>query len=314
MHGFLQQIEGIDFENKVKMGIRNNRYDAMVPTVTGALRLPGRVHQAEARLLRAHTNRKIKFTLPGPMTIVDTLADRYYGDRNDDGLRLRRAAERGGTRAGSGRRGRHPVRRAGLQCLHGGRRADGASTRCIRRSTGLRCTTAVHICYGYGIEANIRLEADAWARSGASTSRCFPPWRPAGSIRCRWNAPTRTCRCELMELLAGKDVLVGVIDVATDTVETPEDVAATIAAALRYVPAERLLPCTNCGMAPMDRGIASPSCTPCRGRAAGLRNGIIVRENQRFVVSGSVQDVQDDQPIRLDPVGVTRRFVQNIVR
>ena len=81
VHGFLEAVEGIDFEHKVKMGIRNNRYDAMVPQVVGELRLKGRVHQAEARLARAHTERKLKITLPGPMTIVDTVADRYYGDK-----------------------------------------------------------------------------------------------------------------------------------------------------------------------------------------------------------------------------------------
>src|SRR3954470_18478507 len=81
VHGFLEQVEGIDFEHKVKMGIRDNRYDAMVPQVVAALKLKGRVHAAEAQLLRAHTGKKIKFTLPGPMTIVDTVADRFYGDR-----------------------------------------------------------------------------------------------------------------------------------------------------------------------------------------------------------------------------------------
>jgi 5-methyltetrahydropteroyltriglutamate--homocysteine methyltransferase len=81
VHGFLEAVEGIDFEHKVKMGIRNNRYDAMVPQVVGPLRLKGRVHQAEARFARAHTKKKLKFTLPGPMTIVDTVADRHYGDR-----------------------------------------------------------------------------------------------------------------------------------------------------------------------------------------------------------------------------------------
>jgi 5-methyltetrahydropteroyltriglutamate--homocysteine methyltransferase len=79
VHGFLAQVEGIDFVHKVKMGIRNNRYDAMVPQVTGPVRLRGRVHASEARLTRAHTERKVKFTLPGPMTIVDTVADRHYG-------------------------------------------------------------------------------------------------------------------------------------------------------------------------------------------------------------------------------------------
>ena len=79
VHGFLEQVGGIDFEHKVKMGIRDNRYDAMVPQVVGPLTLKGRVHAMEAQLLRAHTHKKIKFTLPGPMTIVDTVADSFYG-------------------------------------------------------------------------------------------------------------------------------------------------------------------------------------------------------------------------------------------
>src|ERR1700741_1304823 len=81
VHGFLEFVEGIDFEHKVKMGIRNNRYDAMVPLVVAPLRLKGRVHQKEALLLRSHSKKRIKITLPGPMTIVDTIADRHYGDK-----------------------------------------------------------------------------------------------------------------------------------------------------------------------------------------------------------------------------------------
>src|ERR1700749_4986407 len=81
VHGFLERIEGIDFAHKVEMGIRNDRYKAMVPVVTGALRLTGRVHEMEERHARAHTRKKLKFTLPGPMTFVDTIADRHYGDK-----------------------------------------------------------------------------------------------------------------------------------------------------------------------------------------------------------------------------------------
>ena len=81
VHGFLEQVEGIDFEHQVEMGIRADRYKAMVPQEVGPLRLRGRVHEAEARFLRAHTTRRTKFTLPGPMTIVDTVADRHYGDK-----------------------------------------------------------------------------------------------------------------------------------------------------------------------------------------------------------------------------------------
>ena len=81
VHGFLERVEGIDFAHKVEMGIRADRYKAMVPQVVGPVRLKGRVHATEARLARAHTRRKLKFTLPGPMTIADTIADRHYGDK-----------------------------------------------------------------------------------------------------------------------------------------------------------------------------------------------------------------------------------------
>src|SRR6187200_1586930 len=81
VHGFLEAVEGIDFNRRVEMGIRADRYKAMCPTVTGPLRLRSRVHAREARLARAHTRKQLKFTLPGPMTIVDTIADAHYGDR-----------------------------------------------------------------------------------------------------------------------------------------------------------------------------------------------------------------------------------------
>src|SRR5262249_14720192 len=81
VHGFLDCVGGIDFARKVEIGIRADRYKAMVPTVTGPLHLKGRVHATEARLVRGHTTRKLKITLSGPMTIVDTIADVHYGDR-----------------------------------------------------------------------------------------------------------------------------------------------------------------------------------------------------------------------------------------
>ena len=103
MHGFLEALDGVDFARKVKMGIRDNRYDAMVPTGRRAVAPHGpRACRARRGSPRAHTTRQLKFTLPGPMTIVDTLADAHYGDRVDDGDGLRRAAERGGARAGGG--------------------------------------------------------------------------------------------------------------------------------------------------------------------------------------------------------------------
>src|SRR6202034_4222459 len=65
VHGFLVAVDGIDFDKKVEMGIRNDRYKAMCPTVVGELKLRSRVHAREARLARGHTDKKLKFTLPG---------------------------------------------------------------------------------------------------------------------------------------------------------------------------------------------------------------------------------------------------------
>ncbi|HVC10495.1 MAG TPA: methionine synthase [Burkholderiales bacterium] len=254
VHGFLEFVEGIDFEHKVKMGIRDNRYEAMVPLVTGPLRLKGRVHQVEARLARAHTQRKLKITMPGPMTIVDTLSDRHYGDKVKLAMAFAallnqeaRALEKDGVDViqfdePAFNVYMDDVKKWGVAALE-------------RAIEGLRCTTAVHICYGYGIQANID-----WKSTLGSEWRQYEDIFPAlaksridqVSLECiHSHVPAR-----LMALLKGKDVLVGAIDVASDRVETPEEVAATIREALKYVPAGRLFPCTNCGMAPMEREIA----------------------------------------------------------
>jgi 5-methyltetrahydropteroyltriglutamate--homocysteine methyltransferase len=254
VHGFLEQVEGIDFEHKVKMGIRNNRYDAMVPVVVGPLRLKGRVHQIEARLARAHTGRKLKITLPGPMTIVDTIADRHYGDK----VKLAMAfAELLNEEA-------RALEKDGVDVIQFDEPAfnvymDEVKTwgiRALERAIqGLRCTTVVHICYGYGIQANID-----WKNTLGGEWRQYQEIFPV-LAKSRIDQVSLECihskvPIELLKLLKGKDVLVGVIDVASDAVETPEQVADTIGRALKFVPAKHLFPCTNCGMAPMDREVA----------------------------------------------------------
>ncbi len=253
VHGFLERIEGIDFAHKVEMGIRNDRYKAMVPMVTGPLRLTARVHEMEARHARAHTRNKLKFTLPGPMTIVDTIADTHYGDKvtlakafatllnqearalQEDGVDVIQFDEPAFNVY------MDDVAAWGIDALHAA-------------IEGLTCTTAVHICYGYGIKANID-----WKTTLGGEWKQYEQTFPA-LARSRIDQVSLECRnakvpMRLMELLAGKDVLVGVIDVASETIETPEDVAATIEAAMKHVPPERLFPCTNCGMAPMRRDI-----------------------------------------------------------
>jgi 5-methyltetrahydropteroyltriglutamate--homocysteine methyltransferase len=254
VHGFLEFVEGIDFEHKVKMGIRDNRYDAMVPVVVGPLRLKGRVHQDEARLLRAHTKRKLKITLPGPMTIVDTIADRHYGDKVKLAMAFAgllnqeaRALEKDGVDViqfdePAFNVYMDDVKRWGIDALH-------------RAIDGLKCKTCVHICYGYGIQANVD-----WKKTLGESWRQYEEIFPA-LAKSRIDQVSLECihskvPIELLRLLKDKDILVGVIDVAADAVETPQEVSEVIGKALKYVPARHLFPCTNCGMAPMDREIA----------------------------------------------------------
>jgi 5-methyltetrahydropteroyltriglutamate--homocysteine methyltransferase len=254
VHGFLEFVDGIDFEHKIEMGIRNNRYKAMVPTVIGALRLRGRVHGAEAQYARAHTRRELKITLPGPMTIIDTIADRHYGDRVAmafgfaDLLNTEaRALERDGVDViqfdePAFNVYMDEVTTWGIEALH-------------RAIAGLRCTTAVHICYGYGIKANVDWKATLGGE-WRQYERIFPALAASRigqvSVECRGSKVP----LGLLSLLQGKDIQVGVIDVASDTIETPEDVAATIEAVLKFVPKEHVIAGTNCGMAPMHRDIA----------------------------------------------------------
>jgi 5-methyltetrahydropteroyltriglutamate--homocysteine methyltransferase len=254
VHGFLERVDGIDFEHKIEMGIRDNRYKAMVPVVSSSLRLKGRVHDMEARSARAHTKRKLKFTLPGPMTIADTVADQFYGDRIKMALAFAdllnqeaRALERDGVDV---IQFDEPAFNVFLDQV-GGWGIDALH----RAIDGLQCKTAVHICYGYGIKANVD-----WKESLGGEWRQYETIFPA-LAQSRIDQVSLECRnskvpLSLLSLLKGKDILVGVIDVATDIVETPEDVAATIEAAMKYVPKERIIACTNCGMAPMRRDIA----------------------------------------------------------
>jgi len=254
VHGFLEAVDGIDFEHKVEMGIRADRYKAMVPQVVGPLRLKGRVHALEARLARAHTKKKLKFTLPGPMTIVDTVADRHYGDRVKMAMAFAdllnqeaRALQADGVDV---IQFDEPAFNVYMK-----EAADWGVRALERAAAGLTCTTAVHICYGYGIKANIdwkKTLGEEWRQY----EQIFPALAKSAIRQVSLECIHSHVPADLMKLLEGKDVLVGVIDVASDRVETPEEVADTIGRALQFVPKQHFYACTNCGMAPMDREIA----------------------------------------------------------
>jgi 5-methyltetrahydropteroyltriglutamate--homocysteine methyltransferase len=254
VHGFLEAVEGIDFEHKVEMGIRADRYKAMVPQVVGPLRLKGRVHATEARLARAHTRRKLKFTLPGPMTIVDTVADRHYGDRVKLALAFSELLNQEA----------RALAADGVDVIqfdepafnvYMKEAADWGVAALERAAAGLSCTTAVHICYGYGIQANVDWKATL-GHEWRQYEQVFPALSKSSIRQVSLECIHSHVPMELIRLLDGKDVLVGAIDVASNAVETPEQVADTIGLALQFVARERLQACTNCGMAPMPREVA----------------------------------------------------------
>jgi 5-methyltetrahydropteroyltriglutamate--homocysteine methyltransferase len=254
VHGFLEYVEGIDFAHKIEMGIRADRYKAMVPQVVGELRLKGRVHADEAKLARAHTKRKLKITMPGPMTIIDTIADRHYGDRVKMAFAF--AALLNSEARALAADGvdviqfdepafnvyMDEVARWGIEALH-------------RAIEGVTAKTAVHICYGYGIKANVDWKATL-GNEWRQYEQTFPVLANSRigqvSLECR----NSKVPMSLLRLLDGKEVQVGVIDVASDIVESAEDVAAVIGEAIKHVAKDKIIPSTNCGMAPMRRDIA----------------------------------------------------------
>ena len=253
--GYLEHLQGIDFEHLVTLRIRQ-RYDAKVPQVVGPIARPRPVHSDDARLLRAETDRPVKYTLPGPMTIVDTLHDAYYKDRARLAMAFARILNREAREiealgvnviqfdepAFNVDAYRDDVKSWGIEALE-------------RAADGLRCKTAVHICYGYGIKANID-----WKKTLGSQWRQYEQTFPV-IARSKLDQVSLECHnskvpLELIGLLKGKDVMVGAIDVATEQVETPDEVARTIRAALKFVAADKLFPCTNCGMVPLPRAVA----------------------------------------------------------
>jgi 5-methyltetrahydropteroyltriglutamate--homocysteine methyltransferase len=254
VHGFLEQIDGIDFGKRVRMGIRADRYVAECPTVTGPLSRRASVHRTEATLARAHTTRRLKFTLPGPMTIIDTIANEHYPDRVAMAMRF---AELLNEEA-------RELDAIGVDVVQFDEPAFNVYADAVkdwgikaleRAAQGLRCRTSVHICYGYGIKANID-----WKQSLGSEWRQYEAVFPA-LAQSRIDQVSLECAnsrvpLELLRLLGDKKVALGAIDVATDRIETPQEVAATLRRALQYVPIERLEASTNCGMAPLDRAVA----------------------------------------------------------
>jgi len=250
---FIESLKGVDFANKRTVRIRN-RYDADVPVVTGAVSRGDPVFVDDARFLRAHTKHPIKISLPGPMTMVDTLYDNHYKSRE----KLAREF------AAILNREARELDAAGVDVIQFDEPAFNVYMDEVKNwgvaaleaaAAGLKCKTAVHICYGYGIKAN-----NDWKKTLGAEWRqyesTFPLLAASKIDQVSLECANSHVPLELLALLKGKDVLVGAIDVADERVEAPEQVAATIRSAMKFVPPEKLYPCTNCGLVPLDRGVA----------------------------------------------------------
>ena len=254
VHGFLEHVDGIDWQKKTKMGIRDNRYVVDVPTVTGALARKRSVHRDEVAFTRAHARAKLKFTLPGPMTICDTIADAHYGRRADMAMAFARILNEEARELDA----------LGVDVIQFDEPAFNVFMDDVKEwgiaaleaaAAGLKAKTAVHICYGYGIEANVKWKETLGAE-WRQYEAIFPALNASAIEQVSLECAGSHVPISLISHLRDKDVLVGVIDVASNDIETPEAVAATIREAMKHVDAERIQPCTNCGMAPLSRQVA----------------------------------------------------------
>lgn len=250
---FIEHLAGVDFEKREIVRIRN-RYDASVPSVVGAVSREKPVFVEDAKFLRAQTKRPIKWALPGPMTMIDTLYDAHYKSREKLAWEFAAILNQEA----------RELEAVGVDIIQFDEPAfnvffdeanDWGVAALEKAVEGLNCATAVHICYGYGIKANTD-----WKKTLGSEWRqyeeTFPKLQASTIDLISLECHNAHVPMELIELLRGKKVMVGAIDVATNRIETPEEVAYTLRKALRYVDADKLYPCTNCGMAPLARDVA----------------------------------------------------------
>ncbi|WP_321346332.1 methionine synthase [Halopseudomonas oceani] len=266
---FIEHLDGVDFSKRETVRIRD-RYDASVPTVVGSVARQKPVFVEDAIYLRQLTDQPIKWALPGPMTMIDTLYDAHYKSREKLAWEFAKILNQEAKE----------LEAAGVDIIQFDEPAfnvffdelnDWGVATLERAIEGLKCETAVHICYGYGIKANTD-----WKKTLGSEWRqyeeAFPKLQKSKIDMISLECQNSHVPMDLIELIRGKKVMLGAIDVATNTVETPEEVASTLRKALQFVDADKLYPCTNCGMAPLSRELA-------RGKLRALSAGAeIVRQ------------------------------------
>lgn len=269
---FIEHLSGVDFTQRQTVRIRD-RYDASVPTVVGPVARTKPVFVADAKFLRQQTDQPIKWALPGPMTMIDTLYDAHYHSREKLAWEFAKILNQEAKE----------LEAAGVDIIQFDEPAfnvffddvnDWGIAALERAVEGLSCETAVHICYGYGIKANTD-----WKKTLGSEWRhyeeIFPKLQQSSIDIISLECHNSKVPMELLELIRGKKVMVGAIDVASTVIETPEEVAATLRKALQFVDADKLYPCTNCGMAPLSRQVARDKLAALHAGAAIVRQELL---------------------------------------
>ncbi|WP_180069181.1 methionine synthase [Acinetobacter sp. YH16038] len=265
---FIEHLEGVDFKKRETVRIRN-RYDASVPSVVGAVARKKPVFVDDAKFLRSQTKQPIKWALPGPMTMIDTLYDAHFKSREKLAWEFAKILNQEALE----------LEAAGVDIIQFDEPAfnvffdevnDWGIATLERALEGLKCETAVHICYGYGIKANTD-----WKKTLGSEWRqyeaIFPKLQKSKIDIVSLECQNSHVPMDLIELIRGKKVMVGAIDVATNQIETPEQVADTLRKALQFVDADKLYPSTNCGMAPLSRQVAQGKLNALSAGAAIVR-------------------------------------------
>lgn len=271
---FIEHLSGVDFENRKTVTIRN-RYEASVPTVVGPVSRQKSVFVEDAKFLRQQTDKPIKWALPGPMTMIDTLYDDHYKSREKLAWEFAKILNEEAKE----------LEAAGVDIIQFDEPAfnvffddvnEWGIAALERAIEGLKCETAVHICYGYGIKANTdwkKTLGNEWRQYEA----VFPKLQQSNIDIISLECHNSRVPIELLELVRGKKVMVGAIDVATNTIETPEEVADTLRKALQFVDADKLYPCTNCGMAPLSRDVARGKLNALSAGAEIIRQEILAK-------------------------------------
>ncbi|EKO3469081.1 methionine synthase [Vibrio fluvialis] len=271
---FIEHLSGVDFENRKTVTIRN-RYEASVPTVVGPVSRQKSVFVEDAKFLRQQTDKPIKWALPGPMTMIDTLYDDHYKSREKLAWEFAKILNEEAKE----------LEAAGVDIIQFDEPAfnvffddvnEWGIAALERAIEGLKCETAVHICYGYGIKANTdwkKTLGNEWRQYEA----VFPKLQQSNIDIISLECHNSRVPIELLELVRGKKVMVGAIDVATNTIETPDEVADTLRKALQFVDADKLYPCTNCGMAPLSRDVARGKLNALSAGAEIIRQEILAK-------------------------------------